>query len=64
MSNESFFKGGVYVRDYTLAALNGLMNGVMHTSPCGSNDTEYQAYLKIYKIISDKFGDMFEPIKA
>lgn len=56
MSNTSFEHGAVYVRDYILASLLGLENGIGHTDP---DNPEYAAYQKVYDLITNRFGDMF-----
>ena len=61
MANESFNRGAVYVRDYILASLLGLQNGLYHTDP---DNPEYEAYQKVYDLITNKFGDMFEPFQS
>lgn len=60
MSNTSFEHGAVYVRDYILASLLGLQNGLFHSDP---DNPEYSAYQKVYNLVADRFGDMFTNLK-
>lgn len=64
MSNSSYFDGAIYVRDHTLAMLNGLMTETVYDHPDGPDSAEYQAYQKVYRLIVDKFGGMFTEFKG
>ena len=64
MSNLNFHDGGEYVRDYILANIGIRMELVAHDTHKGVNSTEYKAYQNIYKLIADKFGDIFTDLKG
>ena len=62
MSNVSFYNGIEYARDYILSSITGLQN---ETRACNwREDPEYQAYQKVYDLIVDKFGRMFDDFKG
>jgi hypothetical protein len=52
-----FNRGAESVRDNILASIIGLQNGIGHNNP---DDPTYKAYQKVYNLIKDRYGGMFE----
>ena len=58
---SEFNRGAESVRDNILASIIGLQNGIGHNNPDGPT---YKAYQKVYNLIKDRYGGMFESFKG
>ena len=57
---SEFNRGAEYVRDNILASIIGLQNGIRHSN---LDDPTYKAYQKVYNLIKERYGDMFDKFK-
>lgn len=57
---KDFNKGSQYARDCILAEIIGLQNGIMDKT----DSEEYKAYQKVFEMIVDRHGDMYEDFKG